>query len=52
MKFHIIQPVVVNQNSRSPSRASRWRLSFLRCSISTPPWEWTIALGSPVVPDE
>ncbi len=37
-KFHIIQPVVVNQNRRSPGRASRWRCSFLRCSSRIPPW--------------
>ena len=52
MKFHIIQPVVVNQNSRSPACASRCRCSILRCSSRIPPWPWTIAFGSPVVPDE
>ena len=51
-KFHIIQPVVVNQKMRSPSCASRCRLSFLRCSSRIPPWPWTIAFGSPVVPLE
>jgi len=50
-KFHIIQPVVVNQNSRSPACASRWRRSFFRCSSRIPPWPWTIAFGSPVVPE-
>ena len=50
MKFHIIQPVVVNQNSRSPACASRCRCSILRCSSRMPPWDCTIAFGSPVVP--
>jgi hypothetical protein len=36
-KFHIIQPVVVNQKSRSPARASRCRRSFFRCSSRIPP---------------
>ena len=49
-KFHIIQPVVVNQKTRSPSRASRCRYIFLRCSSRIPPCPCTIALGSPVVP--
>ncbi len=52
MKFHIIQPVVVNQNSRSPACASRCNHAFFRCSSRIPPWPWTIGLGSPVVPDE
>ena len=51
-KFHIIQPVVVNQKTRSPSWASTWRCIFFRCSSSIPPWPWTIGFGSPVVPDE
>ncbi len=51
-KFHIIQPVVVNQKTRSPRWASTWRFIFLRCSSSIPPWPWTIGFGSPVVPDE
>jgi len=51
-KFHIIQPVVVNQKRRSPGRVSTWRLSFFRCSSRIPPCPWTIAFGSPVVPDE
>jgi hypothetical protein len=51
-KFHIIQPVVVNQKTRSPARASTCRCSFLRCSSRIPPWPCTIAFGSPVVPDE
>ena len=52
MKFHIIHPVVVNQNSRSPACASTCRCSIFRCSSRMPPWDWTIAFGSPVVPDE
>jgi hypothetical protein len=51
-KFHIIHPVVVNQNTRSPARASRCRTIFFRCSSRIPPWPCTIAFGSPVVPDE
>jgi hypothetical protein len=51
-KFHIIQPVVVNQKSLSPGWESTWRWSFFRCSRRMPPWPWTIALGSPVVPEE
>ena len=51
-KFHIIQPVVVNQNIRSPSRTSNMSPIALACSMTTPPWPWTIAFGSPVVPDE
>src|ERR1700733_1352832 len=50
-KFHIIQPVVVNQNMRSPWRRSRC-IRFFSCSIRMPPWLCTIALGRPVVPDE
>ncbi len=52
MKFHIIQPVVVNQNSRSPACASMCRCSIFRCSSRIPPWLCTIAFGRPVVPDE
>ena len=50
-KFHIIQPVVVNQNTRSPFCASTCRYIFFRCSSRMPPWPCTIALGSPVVPE-
>jgi hypothetical protein len=50
-KFHIIQPVVVNQKTRSSSCASRCRFIFLRCSSRMPPWPWTIGLGRPVVPE-
>ena len=52
MKFHIIQPVVVNQNSRSPACASMCRRMTFSCSSRMPPWECTIAFGSPVVPEE
>ena len=52
MKFHIIQPVVVNQKRRSPGFASTCRCIFFSCSSRMPPWPWTIAFGSPVVPDE
>ena len=51
-KFHIIQPVVVNQKKRSSAVRSRWSDSALRCSRTMPPWPWTIGLGRPVVPDE
>ena len=52
MKFHIIQPVVVNQNIRSPAWASRCNHAFFRCSSRIPPCPWTIGFGSPVVPEE
>src|SRR5215210_7388261 len=51
-KFHIIQPVVVNQKKRSPGDRSEWSRAFFRCSSRIPPWPCTIAFGSPVVPDE
>ena len=51
-KFHIIQPVVVNQKKRSPAFRSQCRCIFLRCSSRMPPCPCTIAFGSPVVPDE
>jgi hypothetical protein len=50
--FHIIQAVVVNQSSRSPGPRSQWKEWFFRCSRRIPPWQWTIALGLPVVPEE
>ena len=51
-KFHIIQPVVVNQNARSSACMSRCRFRCLSCSSRIPPWPWTIAFGRPVVPLE
>jgi hypothetical protein len=51
-KFHIIQPVVVNQKTRSSACASTCRCSCLRCSSRIPPCPWTIAFGRPVVPLE
>ena len=51
-KFHIIQPVVVNQKKRSSAWASTCRCSFFSCSSRMPPWPWTIAFGRPVVPEE
>ena len=51
-KFHIIQPVVVKKNARSPGRSPWWKLSPLSCSSRMPPCPCTIALGSPVVPEE
>ena len=52
LKFHIIQFVVVYQNSRS----SRVRFipspRVLRYSSTTPPCPCTMPLGTPVVPDE
>ena len=50
--FHITHPVVVNQNIRSPGRASMWKDDVLSWSMSMPTWECTIGLGSPVVPEE
>ena len=51
-KFHIIQPVVVNQKKRSPCPISMCRESTFRCSSRMPPCPWTIGFGRPVVPDE
>ena len=51
-KFHIIQPVVLNQKNRSFSVRSRCSESAFRCSTSIPPWLCTMGLGNPVVPDE
>ena len=51
-KFHIIQPVVVKKNIRSPGRRSMCRCCSFICSSRIPPWLCTIALGSPVVPEE
>ena len=50
--FHITQPVVENQNSRSPALASKWKCTYFNWSRSIPPCEWTIGFGNPVVPDE
>ncbi len=50
-KFHIIQPVVVNQNSRSPACASTWRCIDFSVSSRMPPCPCTIAFGRPVVPE-
>ncbi len=51
-RFHIIQPVVLNQKNRSPGPRSRCRASCFMCSSRMPPWPWTIGLGRPVVPEE
>src|SRR5690625_2841084 len=51
-KFHIIQPVVVNQKRRSSFPKSQWNVNALRCSSKIPPWLCTIGFGFPVVPDE
>src|SRR5699024_11992079 len=51
-KFHIIQPVVVNQKNRSPSPRSARKVKAFKCSNKMPPWLWTIGFGFPVVPDE
>jgi hypothetical protein len=50
--FHIIHAVVVNHRSRSPGPRSQSSPWFLKCSTRMPPCRCTIALGSPVVPDE
>jgi hypothetical protein len=50
-KFHIIQPVVVNQKSRSSRWRSRCRFRVFSSSRRIPPWPWTIAFGRPVVPE-
>ena len=31
---------------------SIWKLKAFSCSSRMPPWLWTMALGSPVVPEE
>src|SRR6202050_5837310 len=51
-KFHIIQPVVVKKNMRSPGCTSIWNLSDLICSRIMLPWQWMMGFGRPVVPDE
>ena len=54
-KFHMIQPVVLNQCRRSPVSTVGPRLlcRLLFSSTSTmPPWLWTMGLGRPVVPLE
>ena len=51
-KFHIIQPVVVNQKKRSAGPRSSCSEIDFSSSRAIPPWPWTIALGSPVVPEE
>ena len=50
-KFHIIQPVVVNQKTRSSACRSTWRWSIFSISSRIPPCPCTIAFGSPVVPE-
>src|SRR3954452_9943679 len=50
--FHIIQAVVENHISRPPGLLSQPSDWVLKCSTSMPPCPWTIALGSPVVPEE
>src|SRR5882757_7903944 len=51
-KFHIIQPVVVNQKNVSPGPRSQCSANAFRCSSTMPPCPCTMPLGSPVVPDE
>ncbi len=51
-KFHIIHPVDVYQKNLSSSPTFTWSAISFRCSIMIPPWPWTMALGSPVVPEE
>ncbi len=51
-KFHIIQPVEVYQKNTSSGPRSQWRPNCLTCSTRMPPWDWTIAFGRPVVPEE
>ena len=50
--FQIIQAVVLNQKIRSSGPMSHDSTRFFRCSIRIPPWQCTIAFGSPVVPEE
>ena len=51
-KFHIIQPVVVKKNMRSPGCMSKLKCRSSSCSSRMPPWPCTIGFGSPVVPEE
>ena len=54
-KFHMIQPVVLNQCRRSPVSTVGPRLLCRLLFSSTrtmPPWLWTMGLGRPVVPLE
>ncbi len=52
----MIQPVELYQWKRSPPPTlgpqSLWKVPNLSVSSMTPPWPWTIAFGSPVVPLE
>ena len=50
--FHIIHAVVENHSRRPPGLRSQHSPTPFGCSISWPPWPCTMALGSPVVPDE
>src|SRR6185312_16641622 len=51
-KFHIIQPVVVKKNNRSPGCTSKLNLRCFSCSRTMPPWLWQMGFGRPVVPEE
>src|SRR3982074_3295939 len=51
-KFHIIQPVVVKKNSRSPGCTSKLNARCLSCSRMMPPGLWQMGFGRPVVPEE
>jgi hypothetical protein len=51
-KFHIIQPVVVNQKKRSAGVTSSENASDFLCSRTIPPCPCTMPFGSPVVPEE
>src|SRR3954468_24637624 len=51
-QFHIIQPVVVKYNTRSPARMSHCSWCSARCFSSAPPARCTMHFGAPVVPDE
>src|SRR5699024_4668183 len=51
-KFHIIQPVVVNQKKRSSLPRSAWKVNAFRCSNKIPHWHSTTGFGLPVVPEE
>src|SRR5262249_21028798 len=51
-KFHIIHPVVVKKNSRSPGWASKLKARCFSCSRMMPPWLWQMGFGNPVVPEE
>src|SRR3982750_2324814 len=50
--FQTTQLVLPTTSNRSPGHRSECRPRVLRCWSTTPPWRWTMPLGTPVVPEE